>query len=111
PDLGNLPTWAIEDATRTWLAPWVRVATIEIFQQCHIADRDAVAERMTFNPWHARKVHQPLGSINRARGPIYRTMSLFPNSHNPGSTLGSPHAIVCPSCHDDRRTRASDPPQ
>jgi len=83
PDLSRLPTWAIEDATRTWPAPWVRVATIEIGQQCRIPERAAQAERMTFSPWHALAAHQPLGSINRARLAVYRTMSEFRNSKNP----------------------------
>jgi hypothetical protein len=83
PDLDSLPVWAIEDATRTWPVPAVRMATIEIPQQCHIADRDAEAERMTFSPWHAKKAHQPLGGINRARLAVYRTMSAFRNDRNP----------------------------
>jgi hypothetical protein len=82
PDLGQLPTWAIENATRTWPAPWVRVATIDVLRQENIAARDREAERMTFTPWHALKVHQPLGGINRARLVIYRTMSEFRNSRN-----------------------------
>jgi hypothetical protein len=82
PDLSHMPTWAIEDATRTWPAPWLRVATIEVLQQYGIAGRDAAAERMTFSPWHAEEAHQPLGSINRARLAIYRTMSEFRNTKN-----------------------------
>ena len=74
PDLGRLPRWAIEDATRRWMAPWVRVATIEVQQQDDIPTRDAQAERMTFTPWRALPEHQPLGSINRARLAIYREM-------------------------------------
>jgi hypothetical protein len=111
PDLGTLPTWAIEDASRTWPAPWVKVATIEILQQCDIADRDAEAERMTFSPWHARRAHQPLGSINRARLAIYRTMSAFRNAHNPSGSAGRPQAIVCPACNDARGPRAPDSSQ
>jgi hypothetical protein len=82
PDLSQMPTWAIENATRTWPAPWVRVAIIEVLQQCRIADRDAEAERMRFSPWHAMRVHQPLGSINRARLAVYGAMSAFRNDHN-----------------------------
>ena len=83
PDLSRMPTWAIEDATRTWPAPWVKVATIEILQQSGIAERAAEAEPMTFSPWHAMAAHQPLGSINRARLAIYQTMSAFRNAKNP----------------------------
>jgi len=110
PDLGNLPTWAIEDASRTWPAPWTKVATIEIPQQCGIADRDAEAERMTFSPWHALRVHQPLGSINRARLAIYHAMSAFRNNHNPGGNAGSLQSIVSPS-NDPRGPEALDPSQ
>lgn len=81
PDLSTLPLWAIEDATRTWDAPWVRVATIEVHRQQDIPVGDEV-ERMTFTPWRALPAHQPLGSINRARLAIYREMSAFRNSHN-----------------------------
>jgi hypothetical protein len=94
PDLADLPTWAIEDATRTWPAPWVRVATIEILRQSVIADRDGEAERMTFSPWHALEVQQPLGSINRARLEIYRTMSAFRNDQNLAGNAGNRQAIV-----------------
>jgi Catalase len=87
PDLDSMPGWAIENATRTWPAPWARIATIEIAQQCSIPARDDRAERMRFSPWHALKVHQPLGSINRARLAVYLAMSAFRNSHNP---LGRP---------------------
>lgn len=83
PDLSRMPTWAIEDATRHWPAPWFRVATIEVVQQSGIAERAAEAERMTFSPWHAKTAHQPLGSINRARLAVYQTMSAFRNAKNP----------------------------
>jgi len=111
PDLSTLPTWAIEDASRTWPAPWVKVATIEILQQCGIADRDAEAERMTFSPWHALRAHQPIGSINRARLAVYRTMSAFRNSHNRSSNSGSPQAIVSAAANDPRGSRATDSSQ
>ncbi len=86
PDLSQLPVWAIEDATRRWTAPWVRVATIEVDEQHDIHERDAQAEQMTFTPWRALPEHQPLGSINRARLAIYREMSKFRNRLNqPGN--------------------------
>jgi hypothetical protein len=111
PDLANLPTWAIEDATRTWPAPWVRVATIDIFQLYEIVDRDAEAERMTFTPWHALGVQQPLGGINRARLAIYHIMSAFRNAHNPAGNAGSSQAIVDRGCHDVGGLRAPHPAQ
>jgi hypothetical protein len=110
-DLGNLPRWAIEDASKTWPAPWVKIATIEILRQCGIAERDAEAERMTFSPWHALQAHQPLGSINRARLAVYRTMSAFRNHHNPVGNASSAQVIVCPACDDAESSRAPDPSQ
>jgi hypothetical protein len=82
PDLSQLPVWAIEDPTRRWTAPWVNVATIEFHQQMDIRSRDAKAEHMSFTPWRAHRVHQPLGGINRARLSIYCEMSAFRNRLN-----------------------------
>jgi hypothetical protein len=84
PDLSRLPVWAIEDPRRRWDAPWEKVATIVVLQQDDATSdrRLACAERMNFNPWRARQEHQPLGGINRARGRIYREMSIFRNERN-----------------------------
>lgn len=84
PDLSRLPVWAIEDPRRRWDAPWEKVATIVVLQQDDATSdkRLACAERMNFNPWRAREEHQPLGGINRARGRIYREMSIFRNERN-----------------------------
>jgi len=84
PDLSRLPVWAIEDPRRRWNAPWVKVATIVVPQQNDATSeqRLACAERMNFNPWRAREEHQPLGGINRARGRIYRQMSIFRNERS-----------------------------
>jgi len=82
PDLARLPVWAIENATRRWDAPWVRVARIEIPSgQVDVGTDEnlARAERINFTPWRALLEHQPLGSINRARLAIYREMSAFRN--------------------------------
>ena len=85
PDLSTLPVWAIEDATRVWNAPWIKVATIEVHQQADIPSRDRQAEQMNVSPWRAYPEHQPLGSINRARLAIYREMSAFRTRLNGGS--------------------------
>ena len=47
PDLSQMPTWAIENATRTWPARWKRVAIVEIPRQAGIPERDRSAEPMT----------------------------------------------------------------
>jgi hypothetical protein len=82
PDLSDLPEWAIEDPTRSWTAPWVRVATITFVPPPDLHIDDGAAERSSFSPWHALPAHQPLGSINRARLAIYREMSRFRNERN-----------------------------
>jgi hypothetical protein len=81
-DLSHLPVWAIENATRRWAGPWVKVATLAIHQQTDIRDRDAHAEHMSFTPWRVQAAHQPLGSINRARLRIYSEMAAFRSGLN-----------------------------
>jgi hypothetical protein len=34
-------------------------------------------EELSFNPWHTRPDHRPLGGFNRARRDIYRAMAAF----------------------------------
>jgi len=82
PDLSRLPVWAIENATRKWTAPWVKAATIVVHQQNDIPTRDAKAERMSLTPWRVPEVHQPLGSINRARLHVYLEMAAFRRALN-----------------------------
>lgn len=66
---------AVEDATTdfsTLDACKVRVATIRFEQQdSGTPERMREAERWSFSPWNALKVHRPLGSINRGRLLIY----------------------------------------
>ncbi len=71
----------IEDASEEWTekdAPYRRVADIHIPQQS-IDDAGTVSrcEPSAFNPWHCLAEHRPLGSMNRARGEIYRAMAAF----------------------------------
>jgi hypothetical protein len=68
----------IEDASVEWRAsesPYRTVARIRIPAQ--VVDRGNACERLTFNPWHAREEHRPLGSFNRARRIIYESMAHF----------------------------------
>ena len=71
----------IEDASVEWReqdAPYVPVARIRIpVQSIDDAGRRARCEEVAFNPWHCLREHRPLGSMNRARREIYRTMSEF----------------------------------
>ena len=41
-----------------------------------------VGENLSFNPWHALTVHEPLGDINRARGKIYAGISGYRHDQN-----------------------------
>jgi hypothetical protein len=71
----------IEDASIEWReadSPYRPVARIRIPAQ-RVADPegDAACEALSFNPWHARTEHRPLGSFNRARREIYREMAAF----------------------------------
>jgi hypothetical protein len=78
--VGGMP---IEDATASWdpaISPYERVAWIriprQVFSTAHAtsdAERavtqamETLGEHLSFNPWHAVRAHEPLGSINRVR--------------------------------------------
>jgi hypothetical protein len=66
---------AVEDATTdfsTLDACKVRVATIRFERQDPgTPERMREAERWSFSPWNALKMHRPIGSINRGRLLIY----------------------------------------
>jgi len=75
-DPGRMP---IEDSTVEWResdAPFRRVATITIPLQRFDSDAQmALAEQLSFTPWHTRPEHAPLGGINRVRRVVYETIS------------------------------------
>jgi len=77
----NAKTMLVEDSAVEWReteAPFVKVATLVIPKQTFRgADRDSLAEALTFSPGHALAEHRPLGSINRARLKIYKALSQF----------------------------------
>jgi hypothetical protein len=76
----------VEDATVIWperLSPYQSVATVSIGQQ--VVDPQAqfeLADRLSFNPWHALPEHQPLGNQNRARRTIYRQLAALRQTAN-----------------------------
>ena len=43
---------------------------------------EAIDQRLSFNPWHALRLHQPLGAIMRARREVYRAMAAFRAGQN-----------------------------
>ncbi|THA44964.1 hypothetical protein [Streptomyces sp. A1136] len=80
----------IENASVVWperLSPFVPVATLRLPQQ-EFADAEqfALADRLTFNPWHALPEHRPLGNQNRARRAVYLRLSHLRQAMN-----GTPH--------------------
>lgn len=66
---------SVEDSMTEWdetLAPYHEVATIVIpAQNIDGAERRALAENISYNPWHCLPEHRPLGSTNRLRKLIY----------------------------------------
>jgi hypothetical protein len=75
------PGMSITDSAPRWdeaESPFRKVATLTIPRQTfRTAERDQLAEALSFSPGHARVEHRPLGSINRARMRIYRANSEF----------------------------------
>jgi catalase len=75
-----------EDPTIEWpesLAPFRRVATITIpMQRFDSPDQLALAEHISYTPWHTLAVHEPLGGINRVRLEVYRTISKLRHEMN-----------------------------
>lgn len=71
----------IEDAMVEWsdeVSPFQRVATLRIpSQRIDAAEQWQACERMRFSPWHALAAHRPLGSMNRARRPVYEALAAF----------------------------------
>lgn len=69
----------IEDPTMLWptdVSPYRTVATVNVpAQQFSTADQNTMCEAMSFNPWHARDEHRPLGGINRVRRSVYAAIS------------------------------------
>ena len=76
----------LDDATVRWSerrAPYRRVATIEIpSDQPELGESMALAEHLTFSPWHAVTDHRPLGSINAARRVVYDRIAALRHRKN-----------------------------
>jgi Catalase len=73
------PAQPVEDPTVEWderEAPFVPMAILTLPpQDFATAERDALAERLSFNPWHCTAAHRPLGAVNRARLVVYEQMA------------------------------------
>ncbi len=67
----------LDKATVEWsetVSPPVTVATVKIAPQ-NIVPLDGTCENMSFTAWHALEDHRPAGSINKARGLIYKRLA------------------------------------
>jgi len=66
----------VEDASVAWpedVTPYRTVATLTVDPQDSFspARRVYADDELSFNPWHCLVEHQPLGSIQRVRRPVY----------------------------------------
>lgn len=72
----DLAAAQVDDATRLWNTELVQVATITVpAQDFRTPAQDALAETISFSPWHCLHAHRPLGSVNLARRTVYRDAS------------------------------------
>lgn len=72
----NLDQTPVEDASVEWpenATPYRTVATITVEAQDTYSPKRRVFadDELSFNPWHCLVEHQPLGSIQRVRRPVY----------------------------------------
>jgi hypothetical protein len=76
----------IEDAAVRWRerrSGFRPVATLRIpAQRFAFPERDALAEHLSFTPWHSLPDHQPLGGINRVRREVYEAVSELRHAKN-----------------------------
>jgi catalase len=72
---GDPKSMPVEDATVTWsetVSPFVPIAKLTIpAQEFDSPAQQAFCENLSFTPWHATAMHQPLGRINRTRRVVY----------------------------------------
>jgi hypothetical protein len=80
------PLTPLEDSTVEWpegTAPFRRVATITIpVQRFDSPEQLALAEHISYTPWHTLPAHEPLGGVNRTRLVVYRTISKLRHEMN-----------------------------
>lgn len=73
----------VDDATRLWETPPIRVATITVpAQEFERTVNDTLAENISFSPWHCLHDHRPLGSVNLTRRRVYREASLLRHANH-----------------------------
>jgi len=72
----DLAVTPVEDASVQWpedVTPYRTVATLTVEPQDSYSPKRRVYadDDLSFNPWHCLREHQPLGSIQRVRKPVY----------------------------------------
>ena len=90
-------TTPIEDASKEWPAdksPYHTVATLSVPPQESYSNARQifVDEQLSFSPWHALAVHQPLGGIMRSRRMAYEAAQQFRAERNLRPHV-EPHSI------------------
>lgn len=66
----------VEDASVEWHTPFTRIAELTIpRQEFDTETQKTFAEYLSFNPWHCRAEHRPLGGLNRSRKAAYEKSS------------------------------------
>ncbi|MCH9026654.1 MAG: hypothetical protein IIA05_06000 [Proteobacteria bacterium] len=76
----------VERAAVSWskkLSEPVKVGTLTIpKQRFDTSEMMWLCEHISFSPWNCLKAHRPLGSLNRARRDVYRSISSFRHGRN-----------------------------
>jgi hypothetical protein len=67
----------IEDPTKPWDTPFVKLATIRLLKQTFGQAELDYGQSLAFTPWHCLAEHRPLGGANRARKKAYEVLSAF----------------------------------
>lgn len=67
----------IEDPTKPWETPFVKLATIRLFKQNISQAQLDYGQGLAFTPWHCLPEHRPIGGANRARKKSYEVLSEF----------------------------------
>ncbi|HWF73558.1 MAG TPA: hypothetical protein VG186_09450 [Solirubrobacteraceae bacterium] len=100
----------IEDATVKWpedLSPYVPVARLRLPRQRFDSDEQlAFANVLSYNPWHSKPEHRPLGNTNRARRRVYAELSHLRQSMNQAPHIEPTGAEQFPGSVPAESTRA-----
>ena len=68
----------IENPTKEWSSPFIKLATIKILKQEFNSEKQlSYGQNLAFTPWHCLPEHRPIGGANRARKKAYEVLSEF----------------------------------